>query len=62
VNFGNYALGPGIFAFRTVVLRFILLELYVEVIIHPVDELPTFHTGFFRSLAKGKYFPLAKLP
>ena len=57
VNFGNYDLGPGIFTLRTVMLRLILLELYVEVVIHSINKLPTFHTGFFRSLARGKYPP-----
>ena len=58
VDFGNYALGPGIFTFRTVMLRLILLELYVEVVIHRINKLPTFYTGFFRSLARGnKYSP-----
>jgi hypothetical protein len=56
VDLRYYAPGPGIFTFRTVVLSLILLELNVEVIIHPVNELPTFHTRFFRSLARGKYF------
>jgi hypothetical protein len=40
---------------RPVMLRLIFLELYVEVIIHRVNELPTFHAGFFRSLAKNKH-------
>ena len=57
VDFGNYAPGPGIFTFRTVMLRLILLELSVEVVIHRINKLSTFHAGFFRSLARGKYPP-----
>jgi hypothetical protein len=57
MDFGNYDPGPRIFTFRTVMLRLILLELYVEVVIHRINKLPTFHTGFFRSLARGKYPP-----
>jgi hypothetical protein len=37
MDLGNYVLGPGIFTFRTVMLRLILLELYVEVVIHRIN-------------------------
>lgn len=38
-------------------LRLILFELHVEVVIRRINQLSTFHTGFFRSLARGKYPP-----
>jgi len=58
MNFGNNAPGPGVLTVRPVMLRLIFLQLYVEVIIHRVNELPTFHAGLFRSLARGKHPPL----
>lgn len=57
MDFGSYVLGPGIFTFRTVMLRLVLFEQYVEVVTHRINKLPTFHTGFFRSLVRGKYPP-----
>lgn len=54
MDFGNYFLGPGIFTFCTVMLRLILFETYVEVVIHRINKLPTFHTGFFPSLVRDK--------
>jgi hypothetical protein len=56
MNFGNDAPGPGVLTFRAVMLSLILLELNVEVIIHRVNELPTFHAGFFRGLFTGKHW------
>jgi len=58
MNFRDDAPGPGVLTFRSVVICLILLELYVEVIVHPVNKLPTFHARFFRSLAWGKYSSL----
>jgi hypothetical protein len=57
MNFGNNTPGPGILPFRPVMIRLVFLELYIEVIIHRVNKLAAFHTGFFRSLAWGKCSP-----
>ena len=52
MNFRNDAPGPGVLAFRPVMLRLIFLELNVEVVVHRVNELPTFDAGFFCSLGR----------
>jgi hypothetical protein len=37
MNFRDNAPGPAILTFRPVMLCLVLLELYVEVIIHPIN-------------------------